>query len=49
MARDAGLRQTEDAGQLVDVEAVPGQDAQQAEAGFVAEQPVEGRGLLHIH
>ena len=41
MPRDAGLGQPEDAGQLGDVQPLPGQDAQQAQARLVAEQPVE--------
>ncbi len=49
MPGDAGLRQAENAGQLGDVEAIPRQDAQQAEPRLVAQQAEERRGLLHIY
>ena len=42
MARDPGLREAENAGQLGDVEAIARQHAQQAEARLVAEQAEEG-------
>ena len=49
MARDARLRQAEDAGELGDVQPLARQHAQQAQPRLVAEQPVERRGLLHIY
>ena len=49
VARHAGLRQAEDAGQLGDVEAIPRQHPQQAEPRLVAEQAEEGGRLFHIY
>ena len=49
MARDARLRQAEDPRQLGDVEALARQEAEQPEAGLVAEQPVDACGMVHIH
>ncbi len=43
MARHAGLREAEDAGQLRDVQPLARQHPQQPEPGLVAEQPVERR------
>jgi hypothetical protein len=42
VAGHAGLRETEDAGQLGDVETFAAQDAQQAQARFVTEEAVQG-------
>ena len=41
VARDARLREAQDAGQLRDVQPVAGEDAQEAQPRLVAEQPVE--------
>ena len=41
MARDAGLRQTENAGELGDVQPFAVEDAEQAQPGLVTEQTVE--------
>ena len=49
VARDAGLREAEDAGQLGDVEAVARQHAQQPEPRFVAQQAEERGRLFHIY
>ena len=48
MARDAGLRQTEDAGEFGDVQPFAIEHAQQAQPGLVAEQTVERGHLTHI-
>ncbi len=45
----AGLREAEDAGQLRDVQALGREDAQQAQARFVAQQAVERGRLFHIY
>ena len=47
--RDAGLREAENAGQLLDVEAVAGEDPQEAEPRVVAQETMERGGLFHIH
>jgi len=49
VARDARLREAEDAGQLGDVQAFFRQDAQEPQPGLVAEQPVERGDLFHIY
>ena len=49
VARDAGLREAENAGQFLDVEAVLVEHAQQAEARLVAKQPVESGRAFHIY
>ncbi len=49
MARDPGLREAEDAGQLGDVEAVAREHAEQAQPGLVAEQAKERGGVFHIY
>ena len=51
MPRHARLRDAEHGGQLGHVQpaVLPGEDAQQAEAHLVAQQPVQLAGLLHIH
>jgi len=47
--RDPGLRQAENAGQLLDVEAVLLEDAQQPKPGLIAEQAIEGGRVFHIY
>jgi hypothetical protein len=49
VARDAGLRQPEDAGELLDVEAVLVEHAQQPQPGLVSQQAVERGRLFHIY
>ena len=49
MPRDAGLRQTEDSGQLGHVQPFAVEDAEQPQPGLVAEQTVERGGLTHIY
>ncbi len=49
VARDARLREAEDAGELGDVQAFFRQHAQEPQPGLIAEQPVERRGLSHIY
>ena len=49
MARHARLREAEDAGQLLDVEAVLVEHAQQPQPGLVPQQAVERGRLFHIY
>ena len=49
MARDPGLREAEDAGELGDVEPVAREHPQQAKPRLVAQQAKERGGLFHIY
>ena len=49
MPRDAGLRQTDNSGQLRHVQPFAVEDAEQAQPGLVTEQTVERGGLTHIY
>ena len=49
MARHARLREAEDAGQLLDVEPVLVEHAQQPQPGLVPQQPIERGRLFHIY
>ena len=49
MARHARLREPEDAGQLLDVEAIVVEHAEQPQPGLVAQQPVERGRVFHIY
>ena len=49
MPGHARLRQPENAGQLVDVEAVAREHPQQPQPGLVAQQAIERGGLFHIY
>src|SRR6185436_15209445 len=46
--RDARLRESEDRGQLGDVQPLDAEDPQQAKTGFIAQQPVARRSATHI-
>src|SRR6185295_7669661 len=48
VTRDAGLGDAEDRGQLADVQPLLLEEAQDAQAGFVAQQPEEGGRRFHI-
>ena len=49
VARDAGLGEAEDGGELGDVEALAGQHPEEAEPDVFPEQAVERGGLIHIY
>ena len=49
VARDPGLGQAEDGGELGHVEALAGQHPEEAEADVFPQQPVERGGLIHIY
>ena len=49
VARHARLRETEDAGELRDVQPLGRQQPQEAQPGVVSQQTVEGAAQLHIY
>jgi hypothetical protein len=49
MARNAGLRDAENAGELAHVQALRGDEPQQPQPRGVAEEPEERAGVLHIY
>ena len=49
VAGHARLRDAEDAGQLRHVQAVERDEPEEAEPHLVAEQPIQRRGVIHIH
>jgi len=48
VARDAGLRDGQDVGELGDIETVVGENAEQTEPRRVSEEPEERRRSNHI-
>jgi hypothetical protein len=49
VARDAGLGEAEDGGELGDVEALAGQHPEEPEPDGFSQQAVDGGGLIHIY